>query len=354
MPTPKFSRRELLRMAVVGLATVPFIARASDAPPRPLTLLDLIDDLLLREQLYGSPAFKTLPIGADGAVGVNSRWEAGHAPQWFIESQRIAGDLVQAGLGRPDPALVQLAPSIMRWGFARQADDGSFPGSTDFFHSTEILVADIGRALLLLRQAGSEEHRTFVNELVPSLERAALWMTQPAVLSAGLKHNLPYTHRHYILAAALGLTAELTSNPALAAAAATSAGQGLIRQTAEGINPEKGGFDVNYQSAGLLFASRYFPSCTDAAVKDRLREMIRRGGRWLATRINADGELDAAGSTRVNGQEHLRSGKIKGVNYMEMVQTFAHAARITGEAEFATVARRLAAHNSPIGPDQLV
>ncbi len=354
MPPPEFSRRELLRVALAGLLASPFVGRTAGTPVRPRTLLELIDDPLLREQLYGSPAFKTLPIAANGAVGVNARWEAGQAPQWFIESQRIAGDLAQAGLGRPDAGLLQPVAPIMHWSFAKQAEDGSFPGSTDPFHSTEIFVADIGRALLLLRQTGRAEHRAVVDEFAAKLERAALWMTKPVVLAAGEKRNLPYTHRHYILAAALGLTAELTFNRRLADAAVASAAKGLARQTAEGINPEKDGFDVNYQSAGMLFAARYFPSCADASLQQRLREMIARGARWLAARVDATGELDADGSTRVNGQEHLRSGKIKGVNYMEMVQMFAHAARLTGESGFAATARRLAQRHAPIGPDQLI
>ena len=349
-----FSRREWLKLAAAGVMAAPFVGRAAEGSSPPRTLLALTDDALLREQLYGSAAFKTLPIAANGAVGVNARWEAGQAPQWFIESQRIAGDLAQAGLGRPDAALLSPIASIMRWSFAKQIDDGSFPGSTDPFHSTEIFVADIGRALLLFRQAGRPEHRAIVDEFTPKLERAALWMTQPAILAAGKKHNLPYTHRHYILATAFGISAELTANRALAEAASASATEGLVRQTTEGINPEKDGFDVNYQSAGLLFAARYFPSCADAGVQQRLRDMIGRGTRWLAARVDATGELDAEGSTRVNGQEHLRSGKIKGVNYMEIVQTFAHAARITGEAEFAAVARRLALRHAPLGPDQLI
>ncbi len=354
MPPHPLSRREMLQLAAAALLAAPFVARGVDAAPRPLTLLALIDDPLLREELYGAAAFKTLPIAASGAVSVNARWEAGQAPQWFIESQRIASDLVQAGLGLPDPALIQRALPVMRWGFGRQSEDGSFPGSTDPFHSAEIFVADIGRALLLLKQAGRDEHRAIVSELSPKLERAARWLAQPPVLAAGEKHNQPYTHRHYILAAAFGITAELTSNSALAAAAIASANKGLARQTPEGVNPEKNGFDINYQSAGMLFAARYFPSCTDTALQTRLREMMRRGGRWLAARVDASGELNAEGSTRVNGQEHLRSGGIKGVNYMEMVQTFAHIGRITGEMDFTAVARRIALRHAPLGPDQLV
>jgi hypothetical protein len=46
-------------------------------------------------------------------------------------------------------------------------------------------------------------------------------------------------------------------------------------QEPDGTNPEKGGFDAEYQMVGVLMALRYLPVCGDHQLRERLLSMIR-------------------------------------------------------------------------------
>lgn len=213
-------------------------------------------------------------------------------------------------------------------------------------------MADTARGLVLLRDAQPRQFAAVSGEFIPRLAAAAHWLIDPTVAAAGARHNAPFTHRRYILAAALGLTADLAGDATLADHAAHSAADGVARQRPDGTNPERDGFDANYQSAGLLFASRYYPACRDAALRTRLRAMLQRGLAVVDARIAESGDIDTTGSTRT-GIESLRWGKIKTVNYMELVQTLCHGAAIAGLPDLRHKAESVARRHAPIGPDQL-
>ncbi len=358
MPPPiPLSRRDWLHRAV-ALALLPGLARSLADPrfgavaPNEPSLLQLARDPLLAAILYNSPSLKNFTAAPDGAVGMNAAGESAQPPKWFIEIQRLSGDLIQAGIGSDNEALIQRALPIIRWGFNRQSPAGDFPGEPDEFHSTEIFVADTARGLVLLRDARPKQFAALSPEFVPKITAAARWLIQPDVAAKGQHNNAPFTHRNYILAAALGLTAELSGDAELAAHAAASASAGLALQRPDGVNPERGGFDANYQSAGLLFASRYYPTCHNLALRGQLRAMLTKGLAWLSGRIANSGEIETAGSTRT-GIENLRWGKLKTVNYMELVQTLCHGSRIIGDATLRTKAENIARRYGPIGPDQL-
>jgi hypothetical protein len=54
-----------------------------------------------------------------------------------------------------------------------------------------------------------------------------------------------------------------------------------------------------------------------------------------------DGSIDAGGSTRV-GAERARSGKIKEVNYAEILQALVFASQALGEPSWRIAARKIA------------
>jgi hypothetical protein len=137
---------------------------ASSASVPMLTLANLENDSFLAGVLYGTPGRMASGIAADGAVGVNATWESGQATTWYIEEQRYGADFVQAGLVTGDSALVQQGWNILNWGFAKEAADGSFPGTGDAFHSTSMFVEAAARALLLEVQANAPNAAQLVAE----------------------------------------------------------------------------------------------------------------------------------------------------------------------------------------------
>ncbi len=361
----KITRRDAVKLSLMAALGWPLFGRAAQTVPVTTPaetssvstvpdLLALVRDPILENALYLSPLLRAPEISPDGAIGVNIRWEKGEVPHWYVEIQRYAGDLIQAGICSNDLSLVDRALPLTRWAFARQEPDGNFPGTGDPFHSTEIFVADTARGLMLLKLSGLPQYADSVKTFTPLLQKAGHWLTRPDIAEMGRTQNAPFTHRNYILAAALGITAELSGDSDLAAAAIVLARRGMGLQWANGVNPEKGGFDVSYQAAGMLMACRYLTSCKDPTVQANLIAMLRKGGKWLCGRVDKDGNLDVTGSTRVAGQETQRSGKVKLPNNMEVLQALCHAAKITGEPSFRETARRFARAHAPISPAEMV
>ena len=327
-------------------------SEATPTPAAPSSLYDLANDPLLSQVLYSTPRRMASGIADSGAVGVNATWEAGQATTWYIEQQRYGADFVQAGLVRGDASLAAHGWKILDWGFARQASDGSFAGTGDAFHSTSMFVEAAARALLLEQQSGSGGSAAHLQSYGPKLEAAARWLTRADVAAKGDQYDAPYTHRRWILSAALGETAAvLRGGPATEAQlafasnleqrAASYARRGLALQTNDGINPENGGSDTSYQAYGSLMAERYCATCRSAADRDDVRAMIVRGLDWLSTKIDASGAVSTEDDART-GMEASRSGTIKTIDYKTMIQAFSVAATLTGNASYRTVARNLA------------
>lgn len=311
--------------------------RAAEPP----ALATLAGDALLRATLYVMPARLASGDAPDGAVSVNAAWERGERDTWFVEQQRYGADFVTAGLITGDDATVERGWRILQWGFAHQGPDGNFPGTGDAFHSTSFFVEATARALLLMKQTDPERYANRIAELTPKVMAAAHWMLRPDVAARGQAGNWPYTHRRYLVAAALGETGALLGDRPLLIAAQAYARDGLALQTAEGVNPEKGGSDASYQAVGALFAARYLTICDDSTLRDDLAGMIAQALGWEAGEVDVMGVVDPQGSTRT-GVEAGRNGATKTVDYPTITQAFVFGSIVTGDASFHEVATRIA------------
>jgi hypothetical protein len=341
-------RPPVVLAAFVALLPV-FSPRDAGAAGKDLSLLQVAKDPLLEEALYRKPERLASRVAPSGAVSVNAEWERGRRKDWYIEQQRYGADWVQAGIIRRDRKLVERGWKILTWGFARQARDGSFPGTGDAFHSTSLFVEAAARALLLLKQSQWDGSPALLVRYQPKVVAAARWLLRPEVARRGRHHNLPYTHRRWLLAAALGESAALSEDRPLARAAAEYAREGLRLQTRSGINPEKGGPDVAYQAAGILWAGRYYTVCPDSHLRQQIQNMIDRGLQWELTQVDAQGRVSLKQSTRT-GKEKGRSGRAKTVNYKILVQALTLGRAVTGAARYQSAAKRIAAGQNWIKP----
>lgn len=312
----------------------------------PPSMLSLIREPLVVESVHRRTAVQRTGLAPDGASTLSKEWLEGKRKDWFIENQRGGGDLIEAGVVLRDRKLIDTGLREFEWGYARQSQNGSFPESLDAFHSVSIYVVDTARALIVLRDRRDDfpEFMPRVEKMIPHVGAAAAWLLQPAVLGPGKQHDQRYTHRKWILAAALGMAGQLTGNQRLASAAADFAAEGIALQQDDGENPEKGGFDVSYQMVDALNGSRYYTTlncAASSALMARVRRMLEQTCRWEMRRILASGEIDVTGSTRML-KEPGRSGAIKHTNYKEIVEAFSYTAAITGNPEYAQTAQRLA------------
>lgn len=260
--------------------------------------------------LYSHPAALVRGVAPDGANGVNAEWEHGQGPGMFIEEQRHGEEAIIAGLVHHGPKLWRLGVREFAWGFAHQGPGGDFPDTQDSFHSTSFFVEGVAHLILVLRGAASNgvavpRHLLGeVNSFLPRLHRAARWMVSRGVWRAGLAGDAPYTHRRFLVASALGLTAVLTGDGLLARRARVALELGLRAQRSDGVFPELGGFDSSYQARGIVYAEHYLAWVPQAPRS--LGPAIARGLAWERTRILPSGEVSIVGNTRANGamQDH--------------------------------------------------
>lgn len=330
-------------LTLLALFAAPLIGADCLAPG---SMFSLIRDPLLLKAVHRRAVVQRNSIAPDGASALSREWVEGKRKDWFIENQRGGGDLIEAAVVLGDHKAVDAGLLELEWGYARQAQDGSFPESGDPFHSVSIFIVDSARALLVLREQRTEfaEFMPRLEKLIPHLAAAAAWLLEPRILDTGKRHDQPYTHRRWILAAALGEASQLTGDRRFANAAEAFAAEGIALQHEDGENPEKGGFDVSYQMVDALQGARYYTTLNcpaQAALMARVRRMIEQTCRWEMARISPSGEIDVQGSTRML-KEPGRSGAIKHTNYKEVVQAFSYAAAITGDPVYAQTAVRLA------------
>ncbi|MEI8288699.1 MAG: hypothetical protein WCH99_04455 [Verrucomicrobiota bacterium] len=290
-----------------------------------------------------------------GAMGVNARWETNKALPWFIEDQQFGGEYVAAGLAFGNQDEVRWGLKVLEWGFTHMNADGMF-NHHDCYHSASFFVESTARALLLIE--ASPWRADFAdqdNVLKSKLLTAARWMVRPDVHALvwsgkkpsnsklpGCPSELPYAHRRYLDAAAIGEAGLLCHDRELIEKSTALIRSGIAFQRPDGVNPEKGGYDCHYQALGLGYACSYYQMVADGALRAEMKPMLDKGFAWLLTRIKDDGTVDVAGNTRTGlGQETTRSGKSKGIGYRHFVRSLLYWSQLTQNSALESKARRI-------------
>jgi hypothetical protein len=301
---------------------------------------DLIANVLyLNNHLYNL----SKSMMPNGANGVNALWEQNYARNWYIDQQYYGEDLVIGGLVKNNPQAIEAGFKMFDWGFAHQAYDGSFFMTGDRFHSTSFFVQAVAHALLVIQQSpDSQKYAKQVAKYKPLVHSAARWMISSEVWKQGIKRNRSFTHRRYLVAAALGLTGKLTNDQELIKYAHNSIQDGLSLQRSDGVNPEKVGYDSSYQMVGIIYAQRWVTYFPEDLLTLKVKAMINKSLLWEQTRILPSGEISTKGNTRTAGQERGRSGKVKGIDKRSALRAFAYWASVTGNKKWEAIARKIA------------
>ena len=272
-------------------------------------------------------------LSATGAYGpVNRAWEENRAGKWFIEEQRVASEAIAAGIAYGNQDAVERGLKILEWGWSRQSKDGAFD-CPDRFHSTSFFVEATAHSILLL-EASTLQARVQVrlDAIKTKVLLSALWMIQPKTERDWKKKNEPYTHRSFLVAAALGQTGILMNNEDLARKSREYVHEGIARQDPSGFYPEKDGWDASYHAVGLRFALRYLVLVASSSERKSLETSIGKGIGWLKTRILADGSIEASGNTRTgNQQERGRDGASKGISYGSVYRVLKYWSLLYGD-----------------------
>jgi len=319
-------------------------AKISTAAAPALNDFQLLSSNLLSNTVYEKTQWKEM--AASGAWGINAQWEQGASSTWRIEQQRYGEGLIIDGLLHDDTVAIAAGLKAFDWGFKQQAADGSFPGTADPFHSTSFFVSSVARICLLLQQSPySEVYAAKVAAYTSRLDKAANWMTRADVWSRGIANNAPYTHRHYLVANALGMTSRLVGgNDRLSALARSQIRAGVLQQLSNGVNPEAGGYDSSYQAVGVTYAqlwTTYFPQDSTSS---SVRAMLGKALEWEYSRVESNGNVLTNGNSRT-GIETGPSGTTKVVDWRSVVTAFSRTFQTTRDTRWQAAAQSVAQHN---------
>jgi hypothetical protein len=251
--------------------------------------------------------------------------------------------MIMKGLSKtaPLPQAVAAGWKDIKAGFAGQKSDGSFDAPRGEVLGAGFLLASAVVSLELEREMG---RRSAGEELKPAMAAAAKWLCSLDSRSdPALTQFHRYTHRYWVLATALKGTAKVTGDQDLDRCADGYARKALASQLSNGINPEAGGYDVGYQSTGLLSNAYYVLLSKPGNLRSRSMAALRNGLDWLETTVTADGSISLGSSTRI-GKESARNGELKHIPYVTIGSAFAWGGATTGDRKYGDIARRIAAH----------
>jgi hypothetical protein len=260
--------------------------------------------------------------GHDGVPSATRDFLACKVDRWSMGNQIFTVDAIAVGNAVHAPSLVARGVEGLDWGVRQHLGrDGvytltrSCDGRTvaDFggtHHTTQWLSA-LGEAVYQLRAspyAGdfTARIRVYVAEMQAIARRLVQRDNWRVWTQRWLRDDQGhlFTHKTYMMAAALGLTASVTDVGAEATRWATTAERiarkGMSAQHADGVNPERGGYDVAYQTYGAWLAELYYTTLGPGHFKDALADRIDHALAWESSRVDdRTGQVRIAGSTRI-------------------------------------------------------
>ena len=275
----------------------------------------------------------------NGAYGANL---AAPRSSWFLEEQRAGATDVIDGVLRQEPELTAEGLRMFHYGLAREAANGSFPGSASPFHGTAMFLSEAGPSLIALKQSRYADQ--FASRLqwdTTRMQRAAYYM----VRSVGGPDKIDDTtknHRYYEAAIALGSVATLSGDKTLRQWSTRYAWRAIAMERSDGVMPEDGGHDSGYQALGMVSATRYLALVATGRLYHSLYQALQRGEAWEISRVRPDGSINQAGDTRTAGcREHNPSGQCKTVFYAPIFSALARWAALSGDQRYAQASYRV-------------
>jgi hypothetical protein len=256
-------------------------------------------------------------LGASSVININADRTPPDLSTFLIEEQRGATDLIIYGLANRDPSVtLKIEPSpgavtvptsvrpiewgikVLQWGLHHQRADGSYPNSTDSFHSTAFFVEAVSHACLMIEQSPyAAQFVNFTTSAGLAIAKSVAWMQ--ANEASNLSNEQRYGHRYFLDGDCFIETGALINNPVMIAHGAGYITRGATAQWANGVMPELGGYDSSYQAVGMGFGTRLLEYVTDPTLSATLYHMLKLGLFWEASRIYPTGDPDLFGNTRV-------------------------------------------------------
>jgi len=305
---------------------------------------------LLGETFYRNADALLMQVEKSGAMGVNRGWEASarKSGEWFIEEQRFADTVIGAGVNRNRSELIDAGLRAIEWGFAQQAPDGSFPCKDNYLGSAYFVAASAHSIWLLETTGYARNFSGRIAALRPALHRAASWLADDRNEQAAAAQNAGFVSRLILSGYALAAAGRVLGDAQFAIAGEDAVRAALGKQHASGYFPERGGFDASFQAEALVYLLRYYDHAATADARRDVEPAIRRGLKWLESRVTPRGVVQVAGNTRSGfGQERDRTGQYRRVSAVAVSRAFGLARHVLGDSRFEALARSVATAKQP-------
>ncbi len=298
----------------------------------PTTLLQMAENSVLKQTWYlklqhdyTHPKASAVFDPVTGAIGLNAEWEQDPGSSHYIEQQRYGADLVQAGIALGDQHLIKTGELGLEFAFDHMLSPSGVPDSAAPEHSFGLFAESAARAMLLLQASGRDPD--FIRAYLPKLVSGVRWFMSSSVVQTIRSECSTFTHRCWYAAAIYAMMSDLTGDAGYDPLADDFAEQGLA-QHHNGINPERGGFDVNYQMVGIVDAERYYQVAKNASLRTQTESLIADSLATEARYINSDGTINTSGSTRM-GSETTLMGVPKTPEIRAFLEGLSYGALIT-------------------------
>jgi hypothetical protein len=254
----------------------------------------------------GRAAVKDFTAG--GATKGNAQWEQG-VGDLNIESQRNAYLVLAAGIASTETDKAMLLDRGIRaleWGFNQQGPDGSFPAEragapekSHSIHAKSEFLESAAWSLLLLSQSGDIDpsFRDRATALSAKLDLSAEWLARSDDLTTFFMDG-KNSNQLFFIAAALQEAGLVTGKAALGEKAISLVMKILSSQTADGVFPEAGGFDLSYQTVSVDLLTRIASTVMGATLRATLLEADQRAIDRFLRQVAPDGTIDTSGNTR--------------------------------------------------------
>jgi hypothetical protein len=260
--------------------------------------------------------------GYDGINGSTRKYLLCKSNRWTMGAQMFSVDVLMRGLHTGDDSLVDAGLEGLDWGVRvpvnekgvhrlhRSCDNTTTEDFGGTHHTTQWLAA-LGTAVHVLANAPSAARwQAHTDRYIARIEELATLLVDEENSEHWEEHWLVdgndniFTHKAYMRAAALAMAASVTEDDADAARwaseAAKIARRGVDAQRADGVNPERGGYDVSYQMYGTWLAILYWSILApDEPMRAVVQPAIERAIDWMEGRVDLrTGQIEIGESTR--------------------------------------------------------
>ena len=308
----------------------------------------------------------------DGTLPLVRDFLACKRDTWGMGQQTFAVDPIEDGVHRRDKTLIDKGIRALAWGEAVPINDeaihelhrdcdGRTIADYGYTHHTTQWLEAMGRATYLLAASpwAGEYHAT-IDATINRIEQVAALETRPKnydhwVSEIKDAYGNDFTHRAFMMAAALGLASTLTDNRSDARSwerhARSIAQRAIDNQSPAGVNPERGGYDVQYQMYGTWLATLYVSTLRpDDPQRDDLVRTIHRAVEWMAGRVRPNGTIRIRGTTRVCVEDLWTAGApAPKLDPAETVRTFLLWGHLTRDPDLVELAARIDAADKRYG-----